>query len=314
MMIWSKLIIIFDQMYYRRKILLALLQIFGGKLPKIDFQKYLFLLNSNKTKKNRYDSFPFFDFIPYKYGCYSFLANQDMRTLTKYNLVEEKEKHWKLRDRANYMDMLKTGDKILLADLYGKYSSIKGNELIKYIYEKYPYYATNSEIAQKILSPAKYKVVINSRPNNYGHALYSIGYEGKSIEYFTNKLIKEDIRVLCDIRKNALSMKYGFSKNQLKFIVENVGIKYIHIPELGIESGKRQNLNSRKDYEKLFRDYEKNTLTEASASLEELYEIYKSNKRVALMCFEADHTCCHRSRTINAFINKYKMDFQVIHI
>ncbi len=81
------------------------------------------------------------------------------------------------------------------------------------------------------------------------------------------KLIKNDIRVLCDIRKNAFSMKYGFSKKQLKFIVENaclpdrqVDIKYFHIPELGIESNKRQKLNSKKDYEKLFNDYEKNTL------------------------------------------------------
>jgi len=47
-------------MFYRRKILLALLQVFGGSLPKIDFQKYLFLLNTGKPA-------PFFEFIPYKW-------------------------------------------------------------------------------------------------------------------------------------------------------------------------------------------------------------------------------------------------------
>lgn len=294
-------------MYYRRKILLSLLQTFGGRLSKLDFQKYLFLLNSNKNE-------PFFDFVPYKYGCYSFQANQDMNTLTKYNLVEEKEKQWVINGRINYLNKLKTGDKILLTDLYQEYHSIKGEELIKYVYDNNPYYAINSEIAKKILTRAKYKAVINSKPKKNEYAVYSIGYEGKTIEYFTNELIKEDIRVLCDIRKNALSMKYGFSKNQLKFIVENVGIKYIHIPELGIESQKRQSLNTKKDYDKLFGDYEKNTLTEMSEKLEELNKIFISNKRIALMCFEADHTSCHRSRTINALVNKHKKTLRVKHL
>lgn len=237
-----------------------------------------------------------------------------MSTLSKYNLVKEKEKQWVINGRINYINKLKTGDKILLTDLYRKYSSIKGVELIKYVYDNYPYYAINSEIAQKILTRVKYEAVVNSKPKKNEFAIYSIGYEGKTIEYFTNELIKEDIRVLCDIRKNALSMKYGFSKNQLKFIVENVGIKYIHIPELGIESQKRQSLNTKKDYDKLFVDYEKNTLPEMSEKLEELNKIFISNKRIALMCFEADHTCCHRSRTINALVNKHKKSLRVKHL
>jgi uncharacterized protein (DUF488 family) len=294
-------------MYYRRKILLSLLQVFGGRLSKLDFQKYLFLLNSNKTDT-------FFDFIPYKYGCYSFLANQDMGTLSKYNLVEEKEKQWIIKSKIDYLNKLKTGDKLLLTDLYRKYNSIKGKELIKYIYENYPYYAINSTIARQILTRAKYSSVLSSKPAKQGYALYSIGYEGKTIEHFTNELVKENIQVLCDIRKNALSMKYGFSKKQLKFIVENVGVKYIHIPELGIESNKRQNLNSSRDYEKLFRYYERNTLPKKSEELEELNKILISNKRIALMCFEADHKCCHRSRTINALVELQRKPLAVQHL
>ena len=41
-------------------------------------------------------------------------------------------------------------------------------------------------------------------------------------------LIREDVKLLCDVRKNPLSMKFGFSKNQLKGILEGVGIEYIH--------------------------------------------------------------------------------------
>ncbi len=66
--------------------------------------------------------------------------------------------------------------------------------------------------------------------------------------------------MLCDVRKNAYSQKYGFSKSQLQKACEGVGISYIHMPELGINSDKRQHLISQSDYDLLFEDYEKNTL------------------------------------------------------
>ena len=50
-------------------------------------------------------------------------------------------------------------------------------------------------------------------------------------------------------------MKYGFSKKQLKTACNGVGIEYIHIPEVGIESDKRQELNTQADYDKLFKLY-----------------------------------------------------------
>lgn len=294
-------------MYYRRKILLSLLQIFGGRLPKIDFQKYLFLLNVNKQD-------PFFEFIPYKFGCFSFQANQDMLTMAKYNLVTESEKSWQLKNDKNYLNELKEEDIKQVNELHSRFGNIKGNKLIKYVYENYPYYSINSTIKETVLDTEHLKTVENSKPSKNEYTLYSIGYESKTVEYFTNELIREDIKVLCDIRKNALSMKYGFSKKQLKNIVENAGIKYIHIPELGIESDKRQQLNTKEDYEKLFRSYEVYTLPNRDTEISELYKIFIENKRIALMCFEADHNFCHRSRTINALEKKFEKEFLIKHL
>lgn len=294
-------------MYYRRKILLALLQIFDGVLPKIDFQKYLFLLNVNKQN-------PFFEFIPYKYGCFSFQANQDMLTMVKYNLVNDSEKYWQMKSDTNYLNDLKEEDSKRIKELQSKFGNLKGRNLIKYVYENYPYYSINSTIKGTILDRGHLKTVENSKPNKSDYTLFSIGYEGKTVEHFANELIGEDIKVLCDVRKNALSMKYGFSKKQLKNVVENAGIKYIHIPALGIESDKRQQLNSKEDYEKLFRSYEVNTLPNMDTEISELYRIFIENKRIALMCFEADHNFCHRSRTINALEKKFEKEFLIKHI
>lgn len=294
-------------MYYRRKILLALLQTFGGVLPKIDFQKYLFLLNVNKQN-------PFFEFIPYKFGCFSFQANQDMSTMVKYSLVTDSEKNWQLKSNINYLNELKGEDSAQIKEMQKRFENLKGRNLIKYVYENYPYYSINSTIKETILDKEHLTVVENSKPNNSVFTLYSIGYEGKTVEHFTNELIHENIKVLCDIRKNALSMKYGFSKKQLKNVVENAGIKYIHIPALGIESDKRQQLNSKEDYENLFRNYKLNTIPQRDNEILELYKIFIENKRIALMCFEADHNFCHRSRTIDALKNRFDEDFLIKHL
>ncbi|MCB1194143.1 MAG: DUF488 family protein [Leptospiraceae bacterium] len=92
--------------------------------------------------------------------------------------------------------------------------------------------------------------------------MFTIGYEGKSIEEFINSLIKENIRALCDVRNNPLSMKYGFSKGQLKKITNNFKIEYFHIPGLGIPSQKRKNLSTNEDYLNLFKSYSNTTLKE----------------------------------------------------
>ena len=294
-------------MYYRRKILLALLQQFGGSLDKMDLQKYLFLFNQKREE-------PYFDFIPYKFGCFSYQANQDLSTMTKYNQVEESQFNWKILDNVDYKKQLTMKDKIELAIFYNQFNKLKGTELVRYVYENYPYYAINSEIAKDILSDASLEKVKEAKPDKNEYALFTIGYEGKSVENYTNQLIKNNVKVLCDVRKNPLSMKYGFSKNQLKNIVENIGIQYVHFPELGIDSNKRQELSTSEDYKKLFDDYVNNTLPTKEHEINNLSDIFLKDKRIALTCFEVDYKCCHRSRTADALFLKLNKKYQVKHI
>ena len=116
------------------------------------------------------------------------------------------------------------------------------------------------------------------------------------------------------MRRNPLSMKYGFSKSQLKTVVESAGIKYYHFPELGIASEKRQELKTKNDCEKLFNDYEKDILKNDVPELEKLNKLLLSEKRIALTCFEADPNDCHRSRTVKAFSIKFGNNYTVKHI
>jgi uncharacterized protein (DUF488 family) len=139
--------------------------------------------------------------------------------------------------------------------------------------------------------------------------LFTIGYEGISIDGYINKLITNHIKTLVDVRKNAYSNKFGFSKKEFMYCLEKSNIKYIHIPELGIESEKRQELKTAKSFSsngydlfgngiknienKLFDDY-KNNLSSKQKYIDNLLQILQDDKLIAITCFEADYKCCHR--------------------
>lgn len=238
-------------MYYRRKVLLALLQIFDNKLEKIRLQKLLMLLSQIQKEPN-------YHFVPYKYGCFSFQANADLSTLKKYNQVSEKDnKFWIKQDTTDYISTLKAKDREVLKAIEFLYGQKTADELIKLTYIKYPYFAINSTIAKTKLSHDEYQKVIECKPVKQEIVLYTIGYEGITLEEYLNKLIHNGIKVLCDVRNNPLSMKYGFSKNQLQKACEGVGIIYQHFPEVGIQAEQRQELNTQVDYDTLFVKYKK---------------------------------------------------------
>ncbi|WP_244426875.1 DUF488 domain-containing protein [Bartonella senegalensis] len=105
---------------------------------------------------------------------------------------------------------------------------------------------------------------------------FTIGYEGKSLENYLYLycLIKNNIKILCDVRKNSISRQHGFLKRQLENAVNNIGIEYVHMPEFGIASEKRRNLKTREDYEHLFEDYQKTTLKNNPHAIEKLYQLF----------------------------------------
>lgn len=128
--------------------------------------------------------------------------------------------------------------------------------------------------------------------------IVTIGYEGRNIDQFLFILVENNVGKLIDVRKNAFSRKYGFSKNPLKSALEKKDISYLHMPELGIESAQRQNL-TKEGFSELFRRY-----AEELEIKEDLLDTIKSlaqKERVALMCFEARETDCHRGVIAHRF-------------
>ena len=294
-------------MFYRRKILLSIVQVFENNLDKMHLLKLLFLL----TKKQKVK---IYDFIPYQYGCFSYSVYADINALVQNSILREENNTLSMTISTDYVGQLKQEDRYYLQQIKTMFGTMSNDDLIKYTYINYPYWATKSVIAKKVLTTIEYEKLKQYQPESDKTILYTLGYEGISLEEYLNRLILNDIKVLIDVRSNPLSMKYGFSKSQLQRFCHNSGIEYLHFPEVGITSDKRSELYTQSDYENLFIDYCNNNLPKTVATQNRIFDILKQKERVALTCFEANINRCHRKYLADAIASMPQFTYELKHI
>ena len=294
-------------MFYRRKVILGLIELLNGEIEKIQFQKLLFLYAMKKQK-------PEYDFVPYKYGCYSYSAKADMNTMVRKGYLSETENKYNKIDSIHYLQKVKLSDRKLLQEVVLKYGKMGVNALIKHTYLNFPFYAFRSTVAKNVLPGELYERVERATPKDKETTLFTIGYEGISLEMYLQKLLRNNVKLLVDVRKNPLSMKFGFSKTLLKRYSNSLGIDYLHIPDVGINSNKRQQLETHADYERLFADYRESTLSETTEAQQHILDLLRRYERIALTCFEAEPCQCHRSHLAEAIKQLPDFSHQVKHL
>jgi len=125
-----------------------------------------------------------------------------------------------------------------------------------------------------------------------GKELFTIGYEGTTIDTFIYNLHDNRIDCILDIRALPLSRKPGFSKTKLAERLNLAGVRYIHLAELGTPKNIRENLKSTRDYSTFFKKMEKYLAGQREAI--ELAYNHVMNSRCCLMCFERLADYCHR--------------------
>ncbi|MDR0792528.1 MAG: DUF488 domain-containing protein [Chitinophagaceae bacterium] len=255
-----------------------------------------------------------YDFIPYRFGCYSYSANADLTAMVSKGMLNETKSHFISNEKTDYLKTLKEVDRKLLQEIKHCYGNMTANALMKHTYLNFPYWAINSESAPKILDAEQLEKIKNSRPKNDKTILFTIGYEGISLEEYLNRLLKNDVKILVDVRNNPLSMKYGFSKNQLERYCKSLGINYMHFPEVGIQSEQRQEMNTQADYDKLFAVYCQNNLPKTKTSQVKILNLLKEYKRIALTCFEANICQCHRKHLAEAIEKLPHFEYEIKHI
>lgn len=295
---------------HRQKYLLALLASADGPVGNLDFQKLLFL------SCQECDVNTFYEFIPYRYGAFSFTPYADRRHLVESGMLSPDEHYWRLTESGLKASTMATPEiKTKISSFIQKYASLRGDELVAETYRKYPYYGINSEIAKKVLhtDSKALKRIEEAKPRKCP-GLLTIGYEGLSLEAYLNILIRRGVSLLCDVRRNPISRKYGFSKNTLLTACAGVGIRYEHLPDLGIASDQRKNLDTQAKYDQLFEEYKKNILPNKSESLELIRLWIREGESVALTCYEHLPEQCHRHYVAEAIESTLERKIKVINL
>lgn len=297
-------------LFDRQRLLLSLLDALGGKVPALDFQKLLFLYTREEAK-------PTYDFVPYKYGGFSFTSYADKRRLIDRGYLADDERHWRLTESGRGEARKGGGNRQAVETFARRGTNLRGDALVAEVYRRFPYYATRSEIADRVLGEDREakEAVARARPLAGSPGLFTIGYEGRSLEAYLNRLLVAGVSLLCDVRRNPLSRKYGFSKGTLANACLGLGIRYEHLPQLGIASERRKGLRTLDDYEALFAEYERWDLPGQGDALGKIAAwVAEEGRRVALTCFESEASHCHRHCVAEELVRQFGAKFRPVHL
>lgn len=124
--------------------------------------------------------------------------------------------------------------------------------------------------------------------------LFTIGYEGATMDEFLSALRSAGVERVIDVRALPLSRRPGFSKTPLSSALAEVGIDYVHLRALGTPAAGRTAARAgrREELEEIYAGQLE--LPEAIVAAEEMKRL-AAERPSALLCFERDPSCCHRT-------------------
>ena len=297
-----------QRLFARQRLLIGLVDSLDGSIPNLDFQKLLFLYCQESDNNSLYE------FVPYRFGAFSFTSYADRRKLVARGLLVDEDSRWQLtpsgRRTAN-----ESHDASIAYFAY-RHRTLRGDALVAETYRRFPYYAVRSEIADRVLrtDAATRRRVNAARPKMKQGTLFTIGYERRSLESYLNLLLQSGVTLLCDVRRNAVSRKYGFSKSTLAKACDGVGIRYEHLPELGIGTDRRRALGTMGAYRRLLQEYEQHTLPQQFDAVAAILRWIQTGKCVALTCYERDSEYCHRGRVAKEIERQADTRLSVSHL
>ena len=124
--------------------------------------------------------------------------------------------------------------------------------------------------------------------------IFTIGYEGATVDGLIDTLAAAGVKCLIDVRAVPQSRKPGFSKRALAAALAERGIAYRHLQRLGTPTEGR-NAARKGDIETMRRIYlDHLTAADAQAETAMLLDVARESP-AALLCFERLPAACHRS-------------------
>lgn len=141
--------------------------------------------------------------------------------------------------------------------------------------------------------------------------VYTIGYQGTSVEEFIVCLTENGVSLLVDVRERTASRKPGFSKTRLASALMEPAVAYEHWKKLGTPKPVRDLLRKEKDWD-AYSDAYLQRLDDRPDLVAALAE-RTVGEAACLMCFERDALSCHRSLVAQRMQDQGYID-EVVHL
>lgn len=269
-------------MFSRQRAILRLIENEGGTTSRLRLVKLAFLLSREPSAPRA----GIYDFVPYKRGPFSFTLYHEMRALQRDGWLLEAEDNFQISEAPDLQTACLDRSFLKVIDgLSRRYRSQATSAVVNNVYATYPWFTLNAEAT---LKRAAIRPV--AKP-----AVYTVGYEGLMVDALLDLLLRDGIERLIDVRCNPIARRYGFHKATLCRLCGDVGIEYVHYASLGIPSAWRASLTDQSSYERLFQRYTDEILPKQRTAVDDVARLVVE-KTSALLCMEAAHHSCHRSR------------------
>lgn len=173
-------------------------------ISRLRLMKLLFLARQETTLPA---AGAFYDFLPYKFGPFSFAVRRDLHEMMRNGLVAGERvgdgdrlslTAWRRVEAAQAYEMLPEKLRLQVRELVDRYRAWPDQRLIDHVYARFPTFTVLSERdgrhpERRVAEPA----------------VYTLGYEGSSIDLFLCAVVGHGLARIVDVRNNPVSRRYA---------------------------------------------------------------------------------------------------------
>ena len=153
----------------------------------------------------------------------------------------------------------------------------------------------------------------NSFSSTIKMQVFTLGYQGLTLETYTETILAAGVGLLIDVREVPWSYNRKYIKSVLECTMSSADVGYLHLKECGNPSANRKSAASIEECLARYSAYlEANTDCLDTLSIH-IRSAYEAGKPACLTCFEKHPYECHRSILLNQ-LSKRMPELSVTHL
>ena len=143
--------------------------------------------------------------------------------------------------------------------------------------------------------------------------VYTLGYQGLSIEHYLRALRDAGVEMVIDVRENAWSQRSEYIGSLLKRSLADAGIMYQHWKMLGNPAANRKSALNASQCLRRYRAYLNDDSRALNLLLAKIEDEWHRDRKVSLTCYENNPVDCHRSVIVDE-LKRLRQEIVVVNL